>query len=285
MKTAREIVGKSFPHISEFLRQKLTDLIAIIQKHQSAIVGFSGGVDSTFLAWAAGQALEGKALLVTAVSATYPEFELDEAKEIAAFLNLPHKIITTHEIENEKYASNPPDRCFFCKKELFGQILALAKKEGYDTAFEGGNADDLNDIRPGRRALKELNISSPLCEANLTKTEIRQLSSILKLPTSSKPSYACLASRFPYGEMITEDKLKRVEKAETVIRSLGFTQFRVRSHGNLARVELLPHEMEKGWEYREDLMKACKNAGFTYSCIDIMGYRTGAMNEALKTKG
>ena len=253
----------------------------IIGSYKSAVIAFSGGVDSTFLARVAKDALNGNVLLVTATSSTYPVSELEEAKEIAKQLGLEHRIITSEEIDIPGFSDNPPDRCYFCKKELFNRIKKLAENEGYDVVFDGSNADDLKDYRPGLKALKEHGVVSPLCTAGLTKEEIRNLSEEYGLPTSNKPSFACLASRFPYGEKITKEKLIRVGTVEKDIRDMGFTQFRVRSHDNLARLEFISKEMEKAWQIREFLGEICKKAGFIYAAIDLKGYRTGAMNETL----
>jgi pyridinium-3,5-biscarboxylic acid mononucleotide sulfurtransferase len=267
--------------ISKVVRDKYDKLVGAIRQHRSVVVAFSGGVDSTFLAWACKEALGDKVLLVTAISETYPSFERVEAEDLAKNLGIRQQTIHTGELDNPHYSENPPDRCYFCKSELFRSVLDLAKKEGFEAVFEGGNMDDLSDYRPGRRALKELKISSPLCDAGLTKAEIRELSAAVGLPTATKPSYACLASRFPYGEHLDAEKLRRVETAESAIRRMGFTQFRVRSHGNLARVELLPSEMDKGWAARDAILAACRTAGYIFVTIDLLGYRTGAMNEGL----
>jgi pyridinium-3,5-biscarboxylic acid mononucleotide sulfurtransferase len=265
-----------------FMDKKLEQLEGIIKKYRSAVIAFSGGVDSTFLARVAGTALEKRVLLVTASSSTYPGSELEEAKALAKGLGLPHRVIVSEETEIAGFSENPPDRCYFCKRELFSKIAAIAKAEGYDAVFDGSNADDLKDYRPGRRALSELSVVSPLCEAGLTKEYIREASRALGLLTAEKPSYACLASRFPYGERITQDKLSRVGKAESSLRSLGFRQFRVRSHQDCARIEVAQAELEDAWRKRSRISEACKKAGFIFVAIDLEGYRTGAMNEALK---
>ncbi len=261
--------------------QKIERLRQIVSEFKSAVIAFSGGVDSTFLARMAGEVLNGKILLVTAISSTYPGTELDEAKRLAAMLKLPQRIIESEEMEIPGFAENTPDRCYYCKKTLFSHIRSLAEKEGFEIVFDGSNADDRNDYLPGRRATKELGIRSPLSEAGLTKSEIRGYSRQLGLPTAAKPSLACLASRFPYGEKITKKKLERVESAEKELRGMGFTQFRVRSHGDLARIELTEKEIETGWAKRKAIQAACRNAGFTFIAIDTQGYRTGAMNETL----
>jgi uncharacterized protein len=261
---------------------KLQKLEEYIGTYASALVAFSGGADSTFLAHMAGKVLKAKVLLVTATSSTYPETECAEAVALAGQLNLPHKIIVSEELEIPGFASNPPDRCYHCKHELFTKLSAIAKESGLAVVFDGSNADDVSDYRPGRRALAELGIVSPLLAVGLTKSEIRSYSQQMGLKTAQKPAYACLASRFPYGETITKEKLSRVGAAEAALRKLGFSQFRVRSHGELARIELLPAEMEQGWKSRESILNACKTAGFTFVALDLQGYRTGAMNETLK---
>ena len=260
---------------------KYTELKKIIGQYSSAVIAFSGGVDSTFLAFAAKEVLGDNVLLITATSSTYPFYELEEAKKLAKILQLKHKIIVSEEIDIPNFSDNPPDRCYYCKGELFTLINQIAQEGSYDAVFEGSNVDDRSDFRPGRKAIKEKGIISPLNEAELSKKEIRNYSKQFKLPTADKPSYACLASRFPYGESITKEKLDRVGGAELALRELEFHQFRVRSHGDLARIELSGDEMEKGWKMRSQLVTLCKKAGFVFVSIDLQGYRTGAMNEAL----
>lgn len=263
------------------VEEKLNKLKEIIKKYKSIIVAFSGGVDSTFLAKVCYDTLGEKVLLVTATSPTYPETEKEEAKKISTFLDAKHMFITSKEIENPQFVENSPNRCYYCKYELFSNLLKIANEKGYEGVMEGSTVDDLSDFRPGRKAIKELGIISPLVEANLTKNEIRLLSQQFSLPTANKPSYACLASRFPYGERITKEKLKRVEKAEEGLKKLGFTQLRVRSHAELARVEVEKEELDKAWQKREDIDKICREAGFTYVTLDLRGYRSGSMNETL----
>jgi len=248
---------------------------------ENAVIAFSGGVDSTFLARIARDVYGEKLLLITASSSTYPFYELDEAKSLAALLGINHRIIVSEEIDIPGYADNPPDRCYYCKSELFRKIRYIADKEGYGPVFDGSNADDLKDFRPGMKAKKEFGVISPLAEAGFTKEDIRFFSRELNLPTAAKQSYACLASRFPYGEKITKEKLDRVGSAEFEIRKLGFTQFRIRSHENLARLEFTSSEMDKAWKIKEILTEICQNSGFSYIAIDLKGYRTGSMNEVL----
>ncbi len=261
--------------------EKLSRLKSTIQKYHSAVIAFSGGVDSTFLASVAGEALEKRVLLVTASSSTYPPSELEAAEALAAAMGLSHRVIVSGETEIPAFTDNPPDRCYYCKRELFSKIVKIAASEGYAAAFDGSNADDMHDYRPGRKALAELGIVSPLCEAGLTKEEIRVFSGKRGLPTADKPSYACLASRFPYGEKITAEKLRRVGDAESALCNLGFRQLRVRSHGDCARVEIPPAELDTAWKKRAEIGAACRKAGFVYVSLDVEGYRTGAMNEAL----
>ena len=263
------------------MEQKITSLNTHLHKYHNAVIAFSGGVDSTFLARIARDVYGDKLLLITATSSTYPYYELDEAKSLAELLGIKHRVIVSEEIEIPGYADNPPDRCYYCKSELFGKIKFIAEQEGYEAVFDGSNADDLKDFRPGMRAKKEKGVISPLAEAGLTKNDIRHYSALMNLPTATKQSYACLASRFPYGEKITIEKLDRVGAAEFEIRKMGFTQFRIRSHENLARLEFIPSEMDLAWNRKDQLSQICKKSGFSYTTIDLTGYRTGSMNEVL----
>jgi uncharacterized protein len=263
------------------MEEKLESLKNHLKKYNSAVIAFSGGVDSTFLARIAKDIYGGKLLLVTATSSTYPFYELDEAKSLAQLLGINHKIIVSEEIDIPGYSDNPPDRCYYCKSELFGKIKHIASAEGFEIVLDGSNADDLKDFRPGMKAKQELGVLSPLAESNFTKDDIRRCSADLKLPTATKQSYACLASRFPYGEKITKPKLDRLAIAEFEVRKLGFSQFRIRSHENLARFEFIPAEMDKAWSVKDKLTEICKKSGFNYVTIDLNGYRTGSMNEVL----
>jgi uncharacterized protein len=263
------------------MEQKQIQLKVILERYKSAVIAFSGGVDSTFLARIARDVYGDRLLLVTATSSTYPFYELEEAKTLASMLEIKHKIIVSEETDIPGYSDNPPDRCYFCKSELFGKIKYIATKEGYDAVFDGSNADDLKDFRPGMKAKHEKGVISPLAESGFTKNDIRHFSKELNLPTATKQSYACLASRIPYGEKITNAKLERLAMAELEFRKLGFTQFRIRSHENLARLEFISSEMDKAWKTREKLTEICQRSGFTYITIDLAGYRTGSMNEVL----
>ena len=240
------------------MEKKLVILKARLTEFKSAVIAFSGGVDSTFLARIAKEVYGDNLLLITATSSTYPFYELEEAKSLASLLGIEHKIIVSEEIEIPGYADNPPDRCYYCKSELFGKIKYIASSEGFEVVFDGSNADDLKDFRPGMKAKHEKGVISPLAETGFTKTDIRHFSEKLNLPTATKQSYACLASRFPYGEKITKEKLDRVGGAEFEIRRLGFTQFRIRSHENIARLEFIASEMDKAWGMKDKLTEICR---------------------------
>jgi len=263
------------------MEDKINKLKGLLGGYNRVIIAFSGGVDSTFLARIAKDVYGDDLLLITATSSTYPFYELEEAKSLAVMLGIKHRIIVSEEIDIPGYANNPPDRCYYCKSELFGKIKYIAEKEVYQAVFDGSNADDLKDFRPGMKAKLEKGIISPLAESGFTKSEIRHFSEKLNLPTANKQSYACLASRFPYGEKITKEKLGRLASAEFEFRKLGFSQFRIRSHENMARLEFIAAEMDKAWNARDLINKICRDNGFNYVAIDLAGYRTGSMNEVL----
>lgn len=249
-------------------------------------MAFSAGVDSTFLLAAAAEAL-GDRLLAVSVSADWvPERETREAEEFCKSHGIAQIVLHVSADEIDGFADNSPERCYLCKRTLFTKIMETAAARGIACVAEGSNADDLNDFRPGLRAIAELGVHSPLREAGLTKSEIRELSRELGLATADKPSFACLASRIPYGEPITSEKLSMSDQGEQLLQEKGFRQFRVRVHGTLARIELLPEEMERVMEepLRGEIYDAMKRIGFSYVALDMKGYRTGSFNEVLFQK-
>ncbi|HHX74218.1 MAG TPA: ATP-dependent sacrificial sulfur transferase LarE [Firmicutes bacterium] len=259
--------------------KKAARLRELLAGCNGAVVAFSGGVDSTFLAKVAHDVLGDKVLMVTATSPAHPEQELQAAKNIAAHYGFQHLCIRTNELENELYCSNPPERCYFCKQEIIGQMWQVAREYGFGCVFDGANVDDTSDFRPGARAAQELGVRSPLQEAGLTKAEIRFLSQKYGLPTWNKPSFACLATRFPYGERITAEKLAMAGAAEAYLRSLGIGQLRVRQHQHLARIEVLPEDLPLIMQRKEEITARLKALGYIYITVDLQGYRSGSMNE------
>jgi uncharacterized protein len=251
---------------------------------ESAIVAFSGGTDSAYLAWAATSVLGGAAQCVTADSPSYPSRHRAIAERLARDFSLHHEFIVTGEMEKPEYRTNDSDRCYYCKQELFTQLNALARERGIAAVLDGANADDRGDYRPGRKAARELGVRSPLDDADLSKAEIRELSRRAGLPTWDEPASACLSSRIPYHSEVTREKLAMIERAEDALIALGFRVCRVRHHGDVARVELGPDEMARAFEpaTRDAIVRDLKAIGYRYITLDLQGYRMGSLNEGVR---
>jgi uncharacterized protein len=261
--------------------QALDDLLT---GYGSALIAFSGGVDSTFLLWAAHRVLGAERVVaLTATSPTYPAYEFAESQALARRIGVRQLVVESNELDIPGFADNPPRRCYHCKHELFTLCVAKAGELGLAAVLDGANRDDLADYRPGRDAAKELGVRSPLLEVGLTKEEIRALSRQAGLPTAAKQPFACLASRFPYGTTITAERLRQVDQCETFLREHGFGTFRVRYHGDVARIEIAPEDLPRLLEpeLRGALVTACRSAGFTFVTLDLEGYRSGSMNVGL----
>jgi pyridinium-3,5-biscarboxylic acid mononucleotide sulfurtransferase len=265
------------------MNEKYEKLTALLESFDGVALAFSGGVDSTFLLAAGKQALGDRALAVIGRSPTYPKRELEAAIDLAERIGARYKVIDTDEMSRDEFRQNAPSRCFHCKTVLFTTVKAVAEAEGLEQVIEGTNADDVGDFRPGMEASKKLGIRAPLLEVGLTKKEIRELSRELDLPTWDKPAMACLSSRIPYGDEITLTKLGRIEAVENGIRDLGFQELRVRDHGNVARLELSRDRIQAAATppVRDQIARIAKVAGYKYICLDLEGYRTGALNEVL----
>jgi len=270
--------------MDQSVEEKFARLKEIFLSMGKVIVAYSGGVDSTFLLRVGQETLGNENVLaVTALSPLFPDRELAGAKRLAQGMGVKHILIESNELEIEGFSKNPLNRCYFCKRELFGEIQKLAQKEAIFSIVEGSTLDDEKDYRPGKKAIQELGIRSPLREARFTKEDVRELSKALGLPTWDKPSFACLASRFPYGEEISPEGLKMVGEAEDFLFSLGFKQVRVRHYQNLARIELYPEEMSRlmNGSLREKVVERLKKIGYRYVTLDLQGFRSGSMNEVL----
>jgi len=265
------------------LEEKERRLRALLRSYDSLIVAFSGGADSAYLAYVANSELRELALAVTGDSASYPTFQRELADKLTKQFGIHHEIIFTDEFEDTNYTSNPPNRCYYCKTELYTKLNELRRERGFAVICDGSNADDVGDYRPGRQAAREIGVCSPLEECRLTKAEIRELSRRAGLPTWDEPASACLSSRVPYGHVVTIEKLSMVDKAEIAIRELGFKQVRVRHHGDVARIEVADKELPRALdsEMARQMSAALKALGFKYVALDLEGYRTGSLNEAL----
>ncbi|MCR5356884.1 MAG: ATP-dependent sacrificial sulfur transferase LarE [Lachnospiraceae bacterium] len=270
--------------VSEELRNKLDCLERNLKEIKSLAVGFSGGVDSAFLLYAAREVLGDNVIAVTNSDASIPGRELDEAREFCEKYGIRQVVCSVDPMKEEEYRNNGPERCYFCKRGIFSEIKRIALENGISNVAEGSNMDDLSDYRPGLRAIEELSVKSPLREAGLYKADIRELSKAMGLPTFNKPAYACLASRFVYGEEITKEKLHMIELAEQFLIENGFCEERVRIHGDIARIEVPPKDIPRlaGDEIREAVYKRFKEIGFKFVALDMCGYRRGSMNETLK---
>ncbi len=272
------------PNMNLELHEKLDSLRKTVASTGGCVVAFSGGVDSSFLLTVAAEVLGERALAVIATSSTYPKREFSSALEFVRNRGISYVVVDSEELNIPGFADNPPDRCYYCKKELFTRLLTQAKTEGLECVMDGANADDAQDFRPGMRAARELGVRSPLLECGLGKSDIRTISrEVYGLPTADKQPMACLSSRFPYGSKITAEKLRQVEMMEDFLSENGLTTFRARHHGDTLRLELAHSEAEKLWcgGLREQVVSLAKSLGFTYVTLDLEGFRSGSMNEVL----
>jgi uncharacterized protein len=263
------------------VESKLGELNRIIGEMESAIVAFSAGVDSTFVAAVAAGVLGERAVAVTGVSPSIPRSEVEEAQALAQRMSIRHILLDTSEMDRPGYVENSPQRCYHCKTELYSLLEDMAARDGFAYVLDGCNVDDLGDHRPGRVAAAEHRVRSPLIEAGLTKQEIRALSKELGLPTWDKPAMACLSSRIPYGTPVTVEALDQVGAAEAFLRGLGFRQMRVRHHGDVARIEVEADDLTGVLEHRDRIIRRLKNLGYKYVTLDLSGFRSGSMNDVL----
>ena len=265
---------------------KEQQLREIFRSLGSVVVAYSGGVDSSYVAYVANAELGPRAICITGQSASVPVYQQAEIERVVSDFGFHHEVIQTDELDNPSYQANNPDRCYFCKDELYHHLSALARARGFDAVVDGNNADDRGDYRPGRQAAREHGVRSPLDDVDLTKEEIRMLSRRAGLPTWDVPASACLSSRIPYGDEVTEEKLRAIERAEQVLEAHGFRVFRVRHHDTLARLEIARDEMARALEpdLREAIVRELKAVGYQHVTIDLQGYRLGSLNEVLRLK-
>jgi len=266
--------------------EKQSRLLDALRPLDSVLIAFSGGADSAYLAWAANRVLGGRSLAITALSASFSAHDRQQAEEFVRASGIRHEFIETREFENPLYVANGADRCYHCKDELFDRMEAVAREKNFRAIAYGVNADDTSDFRPGHRAAHEHRVLAPLLDAGLRKDEVRLLSRRAGLATWDRPASACLSSRIPYGVAVTPELLRKIEQGEAVLRELGFRQFRVRAHGELARIELAPDELARGLdpEIASQIAVRLKDAGFAFVALDLEGYRQGSLNSLLKPK-
>ncbi len=261
---------------------KETTLRQIVRDMSRVLVAYSGGIDSTLLAVVAQQELSHNAVAVTAVSPSLPGADLEEAKAIAQQFGCAHVLIESHEVENPDYQANTPLRCYFCKHEVYGELVEYARAHDFTFIIDGTNLDDVGDIRPGRKAAAEYGVRSPLIEAQFTKQDVRDLARALGVPNWDKPSAACLSSRIPHGTAVTIQLLSQVERAELVLHGLGIRQARVRHHGEVARLEVSPQDFDTVLNQREKIVVQLHTIGYTFVALDLVGYRMGSLNQLIK---
>jgi len=270
--------------VDKNISDKYEELKRVIKRYSSAVIAFSGGIDSSLVAFVAAEVLGSKALAVTSGSASLKRSDLNLAETLGSAWGINHEVIVTDELSKPDYRSNPVNRCFHCKTSLYSSLAEICKGKNIEVILNGTNTDDLGDHRPGLIAADNYQVCSPLVEAGFTKADVRSLANELGLKNANKPQSACLSSRFPYGTSINEDLLSQVEQSESVLEMLGFTQFRVRHHGELARIEVIETEFNKAMEYRAEIDEGLRRAGYKYISLDLTGFRSGSLNEGLTSQ-